>query len=132
MTGETGFCLGARRAHRRATGIHDHVDHRQRVLMLPEILADASLDAIARDRASGDTHADREPEPRVRKTVRFRADEEQRVGRTLTGLLDGIELRLRQQPKAAREAARRIVTRYYRWYGQVRPRGACGPSHGAG
>jgi len=80
MGGQAGFGLGARRACRCGTGVHDHVDHRQVMVMLAEILANATLDAIARHRAAGRAHADREPEPRMLETVGFSADEEQRVG----------------------------------------------------
>ena len=48
--------------------------------MLPEILTDAALDAIARDSTAGDAYSDRKPEARMLEPVQLRAHEEERVG----------------------------------------------------
>jgi len=48
--------------------------------MLPEILTNAALDAIARDSTAGDAYANREPEAWMLEPVQSRAHEEERVG----------------------------------------------------
>ena len=64
--------------------------------MLPEILTDAALDAIARDCTAGDAYADRKSEAWMLETVQSRAHEKERVGRSQARAMDGIELRLRE------------------------------------
>ena len=76
--------------------IHHEIDHRQQMAMLPEVLANPSLDAVARHRTAGRTDTDRKTEPWVLKTVQLRAHEKERVGRSQARTMDGIELRLRE------------------------------------
>jgi hypothetical protein len=84
------------RSRGRRARVHHEVHHRQEVPVLPEKLADPSLDAIARDGAAGDAHGDREPEAWMVKAVRSGAHEKERIGRAQPRTLNSIELRLRE------------------------------------
>jgi hypothetical protein len=89
---ETGRGLGVRGCRGSRSRIDHEINRRQKMPVLPEILANPTFDAVTRYRAAGRANTDRETEPRVAKIVQLRAHEKQRVGRPQPRTVNGIEL----------------------------------------
>jgi len=75
MNRETGSRVRMRSGCSRGPRIDHEIDHRQKMLVLPEIFANPALDAVAGHRTARGTDTDRKTEPWVVKAVQLRAHE---------------------------------------------------------